>query len=108
MSSIPTASPGPDRPAAESGLREPATQATATPCLRLYTERLTMNVGDSFSPQEEDQLLPVLALGFDYQGVMVRANDKREGAGAHVRNLPAEARARQILESFGPLDLACL
>jgi superfamily II DNA or RNA helicase len=81
---------------------------TALPCLRLYTERLTVNVGDSFDPQEEDKLLPVLALAFDYRGTVVRANDKRDLVGSLARNLAAEGRARQLLESFGPLDLACL
>ena len=80
---------------------------TGIPCLRLYTERLTVNVGDSFDPQEEETLLPVLSLSFDYDGTQVRANDKPAPAGPW-RDLGAESRARQILESFGPLDLACL
>jgi superfamily II DNA or RNA helicase len=99
-----------DRPesGAADAARAAAAAAAATPCLRLYTERLTVNVGDSFDPQEEDKVLPVLALAFDYQGRLVRASDRREIIGDSVRDSAGESRARQILESFGPLDLACL
>ncbi len=76
------------------------------PCVRLYAERLDVTVGDPFDPdpETEDKLLPVLALSFDYDGMRVRAADKRA---AVLRDAAAEARARRVLESFGPVDLAC-
>jgi superfamily II DNA or RNA helicase len=78
-----------------------------TPCLRLFTETLALNVGDAFDPigEERECELPVLSLSFDYGGTRVRAGDRRS---AIARDSAAEARARHVLESFGPLDLACL
>ena len=75
------------------------------PRLELYTEAMILNVGSAFDPQMQEKVLPVLSLSFDYGGVKVRAS---AGASVNVaggRDLPGERRARQILESFGPLEL---
>jgi superfamily II DNA or RNA helicase len=78
------------------------------PRLRLFTETMAVNNGDTFDPTFEDLVLPVLSLGFDYGGEVVRANDKRSTVGAVLRDRAREGEARRLLESFGPLDLACL
>jgi superfamily II DNA or RNA helicase len=101
-------SPPPVDPSSPSLPAAPlAAPLPATPCLRLYTEALALNVGDAFDPvgKEQETVLPVLALSFDYGGTLVRAGDRRA---AVARDEAGEARARRVLESFGPLDLACL
>ncbi|HEY0713557.1 MAG TPA: DEAD/DEAH box helicase [Polyangia bacterium] len=97
----------------ETDLREGASQgapaaAPVRPRLRVFTETMGVNSGDPFDPSFEDRVLPALSLVFDYGGESVRANDKRNVVGAIVRDRAAEAEARRLLESFGPLDLACL
>ncbi|MCA9705917.1 MAG: DEAD/DEAH box helicase [Myxococcales bacterium] len=56
----------------------------------------------------------VLRLSFDYGGVRVAASDPRdlvelgEGRAPRRRDRTGEARARQVLESFGPVELGAL
>jgi superfamily II DNA or RNA helicase len=69
---------------------------TPVPCLRLYTEPLLVNTGTEFAPEESEQVLPVLNLRFDY------------GPDGGAPDPAAERHARQLLESFGPLELGCL
>ena len=55
----------------------------------------------------------VLYLSFDYDGVRVSAGDPRDRinrleGGQRPRDRAAEARARRVLEGFGPVELATL
>jgi superfamily II DNA or RNA helicase len=75
-----------------------------TPRIALFTEPMIVNVGSDFDPQLEERPLPVLSLDFDYQGTVIRSSER---AGLRPRDLGGEQRARQILESFGPLELGC-
>ncbi|HEY0710199.1 MAG TPA: SNF2-related protein, partial [Polyangia bacterium] len=83
-------------------------QVEPRPRLRLFTETMAVNDGDAFDPTFEDRVLPALSLVFAYGSELVRANDKRNVIGNVVRDRAREAEARRLLESFGPLDLACL
>jgi len=69
--------------------------AAPTPRLRLYTEPLLVDTGDSFIAAYEEVDTPVIAIDFDYP--------------AGVRPDPAaEQHARYVLEGFGALDIDCL
>jgi non-specific serine/threonine protein kinase len=74
------------------------------PRLRLFTETLVVNGGSPFAPEEREQRLPVLSLHFDYGGRLARPGQRQAG---HARDLPGERRAGQLLESFGPVEIAC-
>jgi superfamily II DNA or RNA helicase len=87
-------------PPAADGQAAPA----FVPRLRLYTETLVVNGGSPFDPEEREQRLPVLSLRFDYGGRMARPGQRRAD---HTRDLEGERRAGQLLESFGPVEIAC-
>jgi superfamily II DNA or RNA helicase len=86
------------------------------PCVKLYSESVSMNRGSAFAPEYADARLPVLRLNFAYSGVELRSN----AAGAHLfvadgnavaalaRDFEAETRARRLLEAFGAVELGCL
>ncbi len=74
------------------------------PRLRLFTETLVVNGGSPFDPEEREQRLPVLSLRFDYGGRLARPGQRRAD---HARDLEGERRAGQLLESFGPVEIAC-
>src|SRR5437868_10477485 len=84
--------------------------ARFVPCARLYTEPVYVNVGSELAPREELQVLPVIALGFDYGGVLARGDARRPRPGLPPldRDAEGERRARQLLEGFGPVELGCL
>jgi superfamily II DNA or RNA helicase len=104
----------------EGGERSPPLSATGgiafVPCLRLYTEPLLVDVGMHRAAEEREQVLPVLALSFDYGAGRVRAADRRDrlvasrpaGPVEVWRDREGERRACHLLESFGPLEIACL
>jgi superfamily II DNA or RNA helicase len=81
------------------------------PCARLFAERMVFNSGSAFAPEEQEELLPVIQLLFDYGGQMVPAAEhlaRRQSGGGVVRDREGERRARHVLESFGPMEIACL
>ena len=110
---MPPLPPGIDRGVAtwDASALGPAPTTGFVPCVQLYTEQVYVNVGSELLPREELQTLPVIALGFDYGGHLVRGDARRlprPGAPAIARDAEAERRARQVLEGFGPIELACL
>ncbi|HVZ32066.1 MAG TPA: SNF2-related protein, partial [Polyangiaceae bacterium] len=84
-----------------------------TPRLRLFTEPFLVRSADG---HEEEQILPVLCLSFDYAGTQIGAHEERSrffiGAGAALRpverNRVREAEARAKLERFGAVELGCV
>ena len=76
-------------------LAAPPTVTAFTPRARLYTERMILNAGSAFAPDQHEELLPVIELSFDYGGA---AGPDQAG----------ERQARQLLEGFGAVELACL
>ena len=90
-------------PPAAEGQSAPA----FVPRLRLFTETLVVNGGSPFDPEEREQRLPVLSLRFDYGGRLARPGQRRADARDVGRDLDGERRAGQLLESFGPVEIAC-
>jgi superfamily II DNA or RNA helicase len=99
-------------PAPDGLVREPGgvdagwagqTATAFVPCVRLYPERMVLNTGSAFAPEEQEELLPVIELAFDYGGRRVAAAGREP-----FRDPPGEQRARHLLESFGPMEVACL
>ena len=86
------------------------------PCLRLFTEPVMVEDLDADPPRFEERQLPVLSLTFDYGGVRVSTQDRRErffvsqrGGVAHVaRDQAGEARVQRMLEGFGAVELGCV
>lgn len=77
------------------------------PQLQLYTERLV--AAATFGSHEEEVVAAVLSLSFNYCGVLVGGGRPWSPEVARVaRDVAAEARARQVLESFGPVELSVL
>ena len=92
---------------------EPRDPEAFVPCLDLYTEKVWVNSGSVFDPEEEEKVLPVMALGFDYGGRVVRARGRRVLPGSEAsdpapREAARELAARRLLESFGPVEIACV
>ena len=86
------------------------------PCIKLWSESLSMNRGSTFAPDYGDVRLPVLRLNFAYSDVEVRSSADGEhlfvaegtAIAAVARDFEAEARARRVLEGFGAVELGCL
>jgi superfamily II DNA or RNA helicase len=86
------------------------------PCLRLFTEPVLVEDLEADPPGFAERELPVLSLTFDYGGVRVRAQDRRDrffvsqrGGVAHVaRDQAGEARIQRMLEGFGAVELGCV
>ena len=86
------------------------------PCLRLFTEHVLVEDLEADPPRFSERELPVLSLTFDYGGVRIRAQDRRDrffvsqgGGVAHVaRDQAGEARAQRMLEGFGAVELGCV
>ncbi|MCG5055656.1 MAG: DEAD/DEAH box helicase [Myxococcales bacterium] len=77
------------------------------PHVRLFTERLV--AAASLGAREEEVLAAVIELGFVYGSTRVGASAAWSPDAARVtRDFGAEARARQVLESFGPVELSVL
>jgi superfamily II DNA or RNA helicase len=97
--------------AASSSDRNATEPSSCVPLVRLRTQHFTVNRGDALRPRYEDLELPVIALAFDYGGVIVEADsfDSAEDAQrGPARDLRREREARLVLESFGAVDLDCL
>lgn len=83
-----------------------------TPAVRLYTEKVRVDVGDGLVPSYEKVDAPMVALSFDYAGIRVPASDPCERAYgsadqglSYLRDPDAETAARHVLESLGAVDL---
>jgi SNF2 family DNA or RNA helicase len=89
----------------------PICPARATPRIRLFTERLTIDAG-AYGADYRELDAPAIELSFDYAGALVRASEPGTmvlaTSGLFARDLRAEAHARYVLESFGAVELDCL
>lgn len=89
---------------------------TPTPRVVLGIEPVTIDRSDGFGAMLETLELPVARLWFDYGDSRLAACDPRDrffragpgGMQVILRDAVAEARAGQVLESFGAVDLECL
>lgn len=87
--------------------------ATFTPCLRLESKPVLVDQSGGLGTDYREVETAVLHLCFDYDGVVVPAGDPRDlieipggDQPARRRDLAAEARARAVLEGFGPVELS--
>jgi len=87
------------------------------PCLRIFTDDVVSHRMSGLSSSYETTRMPLLALSFDYGGLVLPAladdDDEEEdeedaGTTGAVRDRAAELRARRLIEGFGVLDLSCL
>lgn len=110
------ASPGLEEREAHRVSAGPGAPEEPVPCLRLYTDKLLVDVSEGYADRYEEMEAPVIALSFDYAGTRVTASDPLDrvfcgGKGRH-RILPRdrvfESQARCLIESFGAVDLSCL
>ena len=87
--------------------------APFVPKLAMVGEPLLVDVGEGIVPEYREVQMAVLQLSFVYRGVTIAAADAREhvvlpgpgSSGRIPRDFVAEARARQLLESYGPVEL---
>ncbi|MEM6996314.1 MAG: SNF2-related protein, partial [Myxococcota bacterium] len=83
------------------------------PRLRLVGEGILVDVSEGIVPEYREIETAVLHLSFEYEGAEIAAGDPTthvsvpRGRGRHrlLRDFAAEARARQLLESYGPVEL---
>lgn len=87
--------------------------AVFTPCLRLASQAVLVDQSGGLGTDYREVETAVIYLRFDYDGVSVAANDPRDliempggDQPARRRDLAAEARARRVLESLGPVELS--
>jgi len=78
--------------------------------LRLASEPLLVDHGSELGSNYREVETAVLHLHFDYQGAQVSAADPGDRVDApdgtrRARDLQGEARARRVLEGFGPVEL---
>jgi superfamily II DNA or RNA helicase len=93
---------------------EPQPASSFVPCIRLFADHVLVTRSEGLSSDCDEQLLPLIALDFDYAGTRVRASDEHErlfrsDGGALVstpRDLAGEAQARRTLERLGAVELA--
>ena len=86
------------------------------PRLRLGAETILIDVAEGFMPDYAEVQCAVLQLSFVYDGVSVAASDPAEhvfvargGRNRPVlRDFAGEARARQLLERYGPVEIESL
>ncbi len=97
--------------------RSPSTIAVRPhPRLRLYTDKILVNVSESYEPKYEEIEAAVISLGFDYCDTTVSCTDLSSqvycGADANYqvidRDREFEAHARYLVESLGAVELGCL
>jgi len=83
--------------------------ARFTPCLKLISEPVLVDHGGELGTDYQEVETAVLYLSFDYGGVRVPAGDPGDLVGPDdrplLRDFGREARARQVLESYGPVEL---
>lgn len=90
-------------------LEAPAPVPAPVPCLRVFTDDVVTHRTAGLSSAFETTRMPLLALSFDYAGMVVPAlTDEDDDACGVVRDRRAELRARRLIEGFGALDLSCL
>ena len=86
------------------------------PCVELFAAPVLVSRTEGFRDIDEETVLPLLKLSFDYDGTRVRAGDERtrlfrssqSGILPVLRNVPAETAARRLLERFGAVELGCM
>lgn len=86
------------------------------PCLTLYTDKLLVDVSESYEPKYEEIEAAVISLRFDYGGTMVSSSDispkvygdAKANYQVYDRDQEFEAQARYLVESFGAVELSCL
>ena len=101
--------------AGERGSRSPSPRCV--PSVRLFAECVAITTTRGLTWEVEDRLVPLVDLGFEYEGTRVRSSDDTDrvfrcGSGGGVESLPrdvaAEANARRVLESLGAVEAVCL
>ena len=98
----------------ESPLR--SAPSRLVPCVELFAASVLVSRTEGLRDIDEERVLPLLSLSFDYDGTRVRSGDTQERlfrSGASgilpvLRDVRAETAARQILERFGAVELGCL
>ncbi len=86
------------------------------PCVRLFAEHVLVSRREGLRTLDEEALIPLLELAFDYGGTRVRAADPRDrllrdgslGVSIVSRDVHKESEARRWLERMGAVDLDCL
>ncbi len=100
-------------PSAASAAYAPSVAGAGAPvpCLRVFTDDVVSHRAAGLSSAYDTTRMPLLALSFDYSGMIVPAlgddEDEDDGMGV-TRDRASEIRARRLLEGFGMLDLSCL
>ncbi|MBL4688207.1 MAG: hypothetical protein JKY37_26700, partial [Nannocystaceae bacterium] len=101
---------------APDGAAEERAAKRMVPRLRLVGEGILVDMAEGIVPDYREIETAVLHLSFAYEGTEVAAADSathvsvKQGKGRRriVRDFAAEARARQLLESYGPVELDTL
>ncbi len=86
------------------------------PCLTLYTDKLLVDVSESYEPKYEEIEAALISLGFDYGGTVVSSSDispkvygdANSNYQIFDRDQEFESQARYLVESFGAVELSCL
>jgi superfamily II DNA or RNA helicase len=84
--------------------------------VRLYADQVIVTSTDGLSCDEQEALVPLVDLAFEYGGTRVRAGDERarvfrSSAGmleAIDRDRAKESAARRVIERMGGVELACV
>lgn len=103
------------RVAGAAGPDEDAVMGAPVPRVLLGVEPVTIDRSAGFGAMLETIELPVARVWFDYGNQRISACDPRDrffkaaagGMQVVLRDTAAEARAGQVLESFGAVDLEC-
>lgn len=86
------------------------------PVIRLYTDKLLVDISDGWVPKYQEVEAAVLSLSFDYGGILVSSSDPcaqvygdaASGYQIHDRDRATESQARYLIESFGAVELGCM
>ena len=112
MRNPPLSTPSPERSPNPPSAQPRSAPAAFTPCLRLVSQPVLVDQSGGLGTDYQEVETAVLHLGFDYGGVSIDAGDPRDlveppgGGPAKLRDRAGEARARRVLESFGPVELS--
>ncbi|HEX7603386.1 MAG TPA: DEAD/DEAH box helicase [Polyangiaceae bacterium] len=85
-------------------------------CVELFAASVLVARTEGLRDVDEERVLPLLKLSFDYDGTRVRAADERtrlfrsgkSGILPVLRDGAVETAARKLLERFGAVELGCM
>ncbi|MBX3233241.1 MAG: DEAD/DEAH box helicase [Labilithrix sp.] len=105
--------PVPEPPKSETRPVAVAPNGGPVPCLRLFADEVVIHRTEGLGSTFDNELVPLLELSFEYEGVKVLAADEDDEVMIDLdrfvpRSQVDEARARRMLESFGAVPLECL